>query len=106
MPPDVAPDIAVGPVGQRLHLHDAATLIYLDFAGTLPPVAVTRAFLEDKSADKREKLIDQLLSAPAYADRMADLWHVMLMERFDEAIALLRDGPAGKLVLVPWGQSA
>jgi hypothetical protein len=30
----------------------------------------------------------------------------MEMERFDEAIELLRSGHAGKVVLVPWGQKA
>lgn len=30
--------------------------------------------------------------------------HVMPMERFDEAIGLLKGGQAGKVVLVPWGQ--
>jgi len=30
--------------------------------------------------------------------------HVMPMERFDEAIDLLRAGKAGKVVLVPWGE--
>jgi hypothetical protein len=57
---------------------------YLDFAGTLPPVNVTKQFLADTSADKREKLIDSLLSGPAYADRMADLFHVALMERLGD----------------------
>ena len=32
--------------------------------------------------------------------------HVMPMERFDEAIALLRSGNAGKVVLIPWGQDS
>lgn len=32
--------------------------------------------------------------------------HVMPMERFLDAIELLRSGSAGKVVLVPWGQSA
>jgi len=32
--------------------------------------------------------------------------HVMPMERIDEAIALLKSGNAGKVVLVPWGQDA
>ena len=32
--------------------------------------------------------------------------HVMPMEQFDEAIALLRSGHAGKVVLVPWGEMA
>ena len=30
--------------------------------------------------------------------------HIMPMQRFDEAIALLKSGNAGKVVLVPWGQ--
>jgi threonine 3-dehydrogenase len=30
--------------------------------------------------------------------------HVMPMEKFDEAIGLLRSGTAGKVVLVPWGR--
>jgi threonine 3-dehydrogenase len=30
--------------------------------------------------------------------------HVMPMSRFDEAIALLKGGNAGKVVLIPWGQ--
>jgi threonine 3-dehydrogenase len=32
--------------------------------------------------------------------------HVMPMQEFDQAIALLRSGNAGKVVLVPWGESA
>ena len=32
--------------------------------------------------------------------------HCMPMEKFDDAIALLREGKAGKVVLVPWGESA
>jgi hypothetical protein len=28
----------------------------------------------------------------------------MPMQRFDEAIELLRSGHAGKVVLIPWGQ--
>jgi threonine 3-dehydrogenase len=30
--------------------------------------------------------------------------HIMPMQRFDEAIALLNSGNAGKVVLIPWGQ--
>jgi hypothetical protein len=59
--------------------------VYLDFAGTVPSTAVARAFLNDKSPDKRAKLIDELLNAPAYADRMADLFHVVLMERLGDS---------------------
>ncbi len=48
--------------------------------------------------------MDQLLVSGRLDLRPA-ITHVMPMERFDEAIALLRDGRAGKVVLVPWGQS-
>ena len=49
--------------------------------------------------------MDQLLRSGRLDLRPA-ITHVMPMERFDEAIGLLRDARAGKVVLVPWGQSA
>jgi len=49
--------------------------------------------------------MDQLLGSGRLDLRPA-LTHVMPMERFDEAIALLRDGRAGKVVLVPWGEKS
>lgn len=53
----------------------------LDLAGHIPSADETRQFLNDTSADKRQAAIDRLLDAPDYADRMANLFHVMLMER-------------------------
>src|SRR5687767_7874842 len=35
--------------------------VWLDFAGTIPTAAETRAFLANPAADKRTKLIDQLI---------------------------------------------
>jgi hypothetical protein len=58
--------------------------VYLDLAGRIPSVAEARAFLDDKAPDKRTKLIDQLLAAPSYPKRMADLFHVFLMERLGD----------------------
>jgi threonine 3-dehydrogenase len=49
--------------------------------------------------------MDNLLRSGRLDVRPA-ITHVMPMERFDEAIALLRSGQAGKVVLVPWGESA
>jgi len=49
--------------------------------------------------------MDNLLSSGRLDVRPA-ITHVMPMERFDEAIALLAAGKAGKVVLVPWGQEA
>ncbi len=48
--------------------------------------------------------MDNLLQSGRLDVRPA-ITHVMPMERFHEAIALLQSGQAGKVVLVPWGQS-
>jgi threonine 3-dehydrogenase len=47
--------------------------------------------------------MDNLLRSGRLDIRPA-ITHVMPMQEFDEAIGLLRDGKAGKVVLVPWGQ--
>src|SRR5262249_35352892 len=58
--------------------------ISLDLTGCIPSAAQTRSFLADKAADKRAKLIEQLLNGPDYAPHMADVFHVMLMERLGD----------------------
>ncbi len=55
--------------------------VNLDLAGCVPTAQATRKFLEDKSQGKRQAAIEKLLAAPQYATRMANLFHVMLMER-------------------------
>ena len=47
---------------------------YLDLTGTLPTPVQVQAFLADKTADKRDKLIDSLLESPGYADYFANKW--------------------------------
>ena len=54
--------------------------VHLDLAGCIPRAEETQRFLENTSADKRRALIDRLLAAPEFPQRMADLFHVMLME--------------------------
>jgi len=49
--------------------------------------------------------MDNLLRSGRLDVRPA-ITHVMPMERFEDAIGLLRGGAAGKVVLVPWGQDA
>jgi threonine 3-dehydrogenase len=49
--------------------------------------------------------MDNLLRSGRLDIRPA-ITHVMPMEKFDDAIGLLRDGKAGKVVLVPWGEKA
>ncbi len=46
----------------------------LDLIGLLPPADLTRAFLADRRADKRERLVTQLLQHPNYADHWAVKW--------------------------------
>ncbi len=58
--------------------------VWLDFAGRIPNAQATREFLGNSAADKRQKLIDDLLAAPTYPERMADQFHVLLMERRGE----------------------
>ena len=55
--------------------------VYLDFVGTIPPSAEARKFIADAAADKRAKLIEQLLSSSEHASHMANVFDVMLMER-------------------------
>lgn len=54
---------------------------WFDFAGTTPGSEETKKFLADKSADKRARLIDQLIAAPRFAEQMAEAFNIQLMER-------------------------
>lgn len=45
--------------------------VYLDLIGRIPRVAEATGFLADTSPDKREKVVEQLLSMPAYARHFA-----------------------------------
>jgi hypothetical protein len=53
--------------------------VYLDLTGSVPRVADAQRFLADKSADKRAKLIDELLSSPANANHLANIWRAMML---------------------------
>ena len=55
--------------------------VYLDLTGTIPSPADARAFLDDKSAVKRAKIIDKLLGGPEHARHLAYLFDNLLMDR-------------------------
>ena len=57
---------------------------FLDFVGRIPSAVEVREFLNDSTADKREKLIDRLLMSVEFPRRMTEQMHVMLMERRGE----------------------
>lgn len=59
--------------------------VSLDLAGSIPTADEARKFLVDPSPNKRTKLIDGLLDRPTYAIRMANLFHVMWMERLGDS---------------------
>jgi hypothetical protein len=55
----------------------------LDLAGRIPSVAEVRAFLADKSPDKRAKAVERLLSGPAYVNHFANTWEKLLVPEND-----------------------
>ena len=61
---------------------------FLDVIGTLPTAAEARAFLGDKSPDKRAVLIDRLLARPEFADYWAMKWSDLLRVKAEFPINL------------------
>jgi len=61
---------------------------YLDAIGTLPTAEEARAFLADKSPDKRTKLIDRLLEREEYADYWSMKWADLLRVKSEFPINL------------------
>lgn len=59
--------------------------VTLDIAGRLPTIDETQAFIDDTSADKRDKLVERLLRSPGYADYFANKWTSLLKNRRDDA---------------------
>lgn len=47
---------------------------YLDLCGALPTAEQAQAFVVDKSPDKRARLVDELMTTPAFADFWAVKW--------------------------------
>lgn len=62
--------------------------VFLDVIGTLPTAAETRAFLENKAADKRRLLIDELLTRDEFADYWAMKWSDLLRVKAEYPINL------------------
>lgn len=95
-----------GPKAARTSDAEFVRRIHLDLAGRIPHPAETRAFLADPAPDKRTKLVAALLESPEHAVRMAQVFHVMFMERLGEDAgwdAYLRASFAANK---PWDQLA
>lgn len=54
---------------------------YLDLTGMIPTADEARAFFADTAADKRARLVDQLLATPQHARHLATFFDLTLMER-------------------------
>jgi hypothetical protein len=67
---------------------------YLDLTGRIPRPADVHAFLADRSADKRQKLIDRLVEEPRFAIHFANVWRAELLPEAasNPQAALLRPG--------------
>ncbi|MBI1354721.1 MAG: DUF1553 domain-containing protein [Acidobacteria bacterium] len=66
----------------------------IDLTGRIPTADQTLAFLQDASADKRSRLVEQLLASPAWADR----WAMFLGDLFrnTQATAQVNRFPGGR----------
>ncbi len=62
---------------------DLRARVYLDLVGRIPTVAEARTFLEDKSSDKRAKLIDKLLASGGHTRHAATFWRRIWIPQAD-----------------------
>lgn len=59
--------------------HEFLRRAYLDTIGLLPTAEEARAFLDDPSPDKRDRLIESLLARPEFVDYWAYKWSELLL---------------------------
>src|SRR5262249_50695931 len=55
--------------------------LYLDLTGTIPANTEIRAFLDDKSPTKRQRVSERLLASPEHARHLQNVFDVLIMER-------------------------
>ena len=72
----------------------------LDLTGTLPSVERVVSFLADNAADKRQRLVDELLTDANWADRWALVWIDLLRPNPD------RVGVKSVYVLDQWWRAS
>lgn len=94
------------PISERTTDPAFVRRIYLDLVGRIPTTDEARTFLNDKSPNNREKLIDELLKSEEHPRRMQELFHVMLMERLGEHDAWLDYLKRSFAKNKPWNQMA
>ena len=84
----IAARLKAAGVEPALRADDAAFLrrVYLDLAGRIPSVAEARAFHKDKTPDKRQRLIETLLSSNAYVSHFTNVWRSLLLPEADAVL--------------------
>ncbi len=58
-----------------------ARRVWLDLAGRIPSPAELEAFLANRSRNRREQLVDRLLSSDAHVVHLREVWDTVLMGR-------------------------
>ena len=53
--------------------------VWLDIAGKIPTAADAQDFIDDTSANKRQRLVDELLDGPNYVIHWANVWRKVLI---------------------------
>jgi len=64
---------------------------YLDLTGQIPTVEQATTFLDNKDADKRRKLIDDLLSSAHFGRHQSDIWEALMVQRGSDLRAVSFD---------------
>ena len=88
----IVAEAAVGPNAEPCSDADFVRRIHLDLVGVIPTPERVRAFLADAAADRRERLIDELMASRGFVRQMGLVFDAMLLER---------DRPPGGLAQ-PW----
>ncbi len=96
--------------GKMVHDHVAWTIpaddahflrrVTLDLTGQIPTAAGVNAFLADTSADKRDRVIDQLLNSDGFVDRWT-LWYGDLVQNVQTA-STIRETYQGRNAFYNW----
>ena len=55
--------------------------VYLDIVGVIPTREKVQAFLDDKSTDRRAKLVDELLTSNRFGNFIAEMWAINMVPR-------------------------
>lgn len=92
------------PVAPRSDDWEFCRRIYLDLTGRIPTVRELQTFVDDRAANKRISLIDQLLQSSEFAARLRDLLHVQLMERLGDDAEWKRFLDHAAAQNLPWDQ--